>query len=221
MVKTVAKKKYNKVRDQRNKYKKDLEGDLTKCTKNAWGITSCNSVNKPSNIIQPKELDTPDDPIKYGGGYIAREDAYKTLYGNYLAGYKHKNDDLNELRTTPLTGIAYAISAANTENKVLQSQLDENTEKYSVDNQKVYYKAQQIQGLKSFNYKLFLIYYFLFLVFAALLITRASSITLLSKLIIIVGFGLYPFLIVWFIQKAVFIYNYLDALFHGKVYEGA
>lgn len=206
MVKTVAKKKYNKVRDQRNKYKKELNNPLT------GGDT-------PTSILPPNELETPNNPNQYGGGYKAQTGAYQTLYGNYLAGYKYTSDELDVLRATPLTGIAYAISTVKTENEVVEKQLNANTEKYSVDNQKVYYKAQQIQGLKSFNYKLFLAYYILFLVFVALIITRASSITLLSKLIIIVILGLYPFIIVWVIQKMVFIYNYISSLFHGKVYE--
>ena len=52
-----------------------------------------------------------------------------------------------------------------------------------------------------------------------MLITRNTTYTWFSKIVIIVIMGLYPFLIDGVMQFAVFLYKYLVSLIHGELYE--
>ena len=218
MVATVSKKKYNKQRRDAKKYYKQLndpllEGDGTKAT-------------FPTIIYPPTELDV-DEKKNYGStsGFKGQTSAYQTLYGNYYDGYLYKNeviekknDDITNLQNTPLTGFGYSYVTLKGENNLINNQIKNNKEIYSVDNQKVYYRNTQINNLKAINYKLFLLYYIIFIALVALLIISNKSLTILSKILIIVVMGLYPYIIDGLIQWVVFIYNYLVATIQGKVY---
>jgi hypothetical protein len=217
MVATVSKKKYNKQRRDAKKYKKLLEDPLLDHN----GLI----VSNPTIVDQPSDLST-DEKINYQtkSGYIAQSSAYKTLYNNYYDGYLYKNDvieqkdeDLYNLQHTPLTGLEYSYVTVKGENNLIQNQIKDQKEVYSVDNQKVYYRSQQIINLKTITRRLFYVYFILFIAFTAVIIMN-NSLTILSKILIIIVMGLYPYIIDSVIQLIVFLYNYLVATIQGKVY---
>lgn len=159
-------------------------------------------------------------------GLINTTDAYYKLYSNYYDGYQ-KNDKIIEntlkpeiefLKQTELTGIDYAFEAVKTQNNLIDNQIKENNEKYSIDGQKIYYQSQQIMRLKTYNFFMFIFYYIIALVSIYILIMSkdvAISIKIMITLLII---G-YPFIIDILQQYVIFLWYYISALIKGEVYK--
>lgn len=159
-------------------------------------------------------------------GLMNTTDAYYKLYSNYYDGYQ-KNDkiiknilkpDIEYLKQTELTGLDYAFESIKTQNNLIDNQIKENNEKYSIDSQKIYYQSQQIMKLKTYNFFMFILYYIIALISIYILI-NSKDVSIAIKIMITLFIIGYPFIIDILQQFIIFLWYYIGTLIRGEVYK--
>jgi hypothetical protein len=161
-------------------------------------------------------------------GLMNTTNAYYNMYSNYYDGYQ-RNDEIIEnnlkpqieyLKQTELTGIDYAFESVKTQNILLDNQIKENTEKYSIDNQKIYYQSQQMSRLKTYNFFLFVLYYIVAIILIYNLFVNSNASIAIKIIIVIFVIG-YPFIIDILQQLFLFMWYYITSFIKGEVYHRA
>ena len=103
------------------------------------------------------------------------------------------------------------------QNVVLENQIQEIKDNYSIDNRKVAYQTEQIDGFKTWNAYLFLLYY-ICVVFMMYIIVVRWTMSGYFKGFLIVALILYPLWIDLTEQVLFFLYNYLAAIINANAY---
>ena len=92
-------------------------------------------------------------------------------------------------------------------------------EQYATNKSKALYTTQKIIDLRNFNFILFIIFYCsLFILIIYFFLLNRSNISFTTKIIIIILFIVYPFLIQWIELYIYFIYSYIYAFISGIAY---
>ena len=101
------------------------------------------------------------------------------------------------------------------ENKLLESQIQQNQNNYTSDDTQVFYKKQQYYRQKDFNFILFIIFYTLILGLAVYLFIFNNTMNLYLKIFITILLAIYPFIIERIEFFVYFIFYYAYALING------
>jgi len=152
---------------------------------------------------------------------------YGTLYNTYYKGYEDSQTliqdvlepEVKYLQTVEVKDIKYAYAAVQQQNKTLESQINETADEYSTDFQRAKYVEEQVESVKMRNAIMFFLYYILFFVFAFLLFTGGSDMSMKMKVGVLLIVFTYPYWIAYLSSLTSFVYNYSVALFRGVPYE--
>jgi len=180
----------------------------------------------------PREVERDDPYLNYDikrSGLAAVANEYKSLYGDYYAGYQDGETMIQDvlipqteyLAATDLTGMEYAYTALTQQNKTLEAQMKETTDEYSTDFQKAKYVEMDTTSVKKRNAIMFFLFYILVFAFAYAIFTGDNQYSIGIKIAIIVVALFYPYWIAYFSKITSFLFNYFIALFRGKPYESS
>jgi hypothetical protein len=101
------------------------------------------------------------------------------------------------------------------QNKLIESQIQQNKNNYTTDDTQVFYKKQQFYRQKDFNYILYIIFYVLILGLAIFLFIFNNTMNIYLKIFLIILLAIYPFIIERIEFFVYFIGYYLYALVNG------
>ena len=101
------------------------------------------------------------------------------------------------------------------QNKLLESQIQQNQNNYTTDDTQVFYKKQQFYRQKDFNYILFIIFYTLILGLAVYLFFFNNTMNIYLKIFITILLAIYPFIIESIEFFVYFIFYYVYSLVNG------
>jgi len=105
------------------------------------------------------------------------------------------------------------------ENKLLESQIQQNQNNYTTDDTQVFYKTQQYYRQQDFNFILFIIFYSLILGLAVYLFIFNNTINVYLKIFITILLAIYPFIIESIEFFVYFIFYYVYALINGVPFD--
>jgi len=103
------------------------------------------------------------------------------------------NEKNKYLNMTELTGAQFSFEALKEQNNSLNNQINENKVTYSGDESKIEYQIQQNNSMKAFNSMLLIIYGIFLLILASILFGINARFSLMTKVLIMVLFILFPF----------------------------
>jgi len=101
------------------------------------------------------------------------------------------------------------------ENKLLESQIQQNTNDYTADDTQVFYKKQQYYRQKEFNKILYFVFYILVLCFISYLFIFNATIGIYLKIFITIILSIYPFIIEYIKFGIYFLIYYLYSFVSG------
>jgi len=101
------------------------------------------------------------------------------------------------------------------QNKLLESQIQQNLNNYTTDDTQVFYKKQQFYRQKDFNYILYIIFYLLILGLGIFLFVFDNTLNFYLKLFTIILLAIYPFIIENIEFYIYFIFYYVYAMVNG------
>jgi hypothetical protein len=102
------------------------------------------------------------------------------------------------------------------QNEEIDKQLKE---QYATHKSKTIYTSQKIVELRNFNFILFILYYIsVFILILYFFLLNRTNFSFIIKIIIIILFIVYPFLIQWIELFIYFIYSYIYAFISGIAY---
>ena len=105
------------------------------------------------------------------------------------------------------------------QNDLLGTQIQNIDTDYATDKSKSLYKTEKVMQLRSYNFILFIIYYICVILLALyFFLLNRSTFSFRTKIIVIVLFVVYPFMIDYIEQYGYFLYNYIYAFIGGVAY---
>jgi hypothetical protein len=145
-----------------------------------------------------------------------------SILDNKLTDSELNNDKLTSenalLASLPISNYSISFIEVQTQNKLIDNQINDIKQEYSTDTQKVNYQSEKIYTLKKINYVLFIMYYFIVLIFTLVLIMYNTTFTKYFKILIVILFLLFPFMSDILYQLIVYLYNYIFAMLNGNAY---
>lgn len=157
--------------------------------------------------------------------YIKKYNEYNTLQKTLFGNSKHSGDGLVDTVTdisgqiirnkienaytkkTEITGFDFKYETIKNQNVLLESQSQDNQDKYSIDPSKQYYQGQRIINIKAFNIILLTIYVFLFIMLIFVLFLSNFRFSMFQKIFILCIFILYPLFISLFTKLLSFFWD--------------
>jgi glucan phosphoethanolaminetransferase (alkaline phosphatase superfamily) len=105
------------------------------------------------------------------------------------------------------------------QNDVLETQIQNIDTNYATDKSKSLYKTEKVVQLRNYNFILFIIFYICVILLALyFFLLNRTSLSFRMKILLIVFFILYPFIIDYIEQYGYFLYNYIYAFIGGVAY---
>jgi hypothetical protein len=139
---------------------------------------------------------------------------------NILTKQKEKFSNINNIEEmNTMEGFNVSQKQLNDvvkENKLLESQIQQNKNNYTADDSQVFYKQQQFFRQKDFNGKLYIIFYVLVLLLLMYLIFINVNTNIYLKIFIIIILAIYPFIIEYVEFLMYFIFYYIYSLVNGS-----
>lgn len=106
------------------------------------------------------------------------------------------------------------------ENAILLKQLKDNTNDVLTNERKTYYEDQEIGLLNGYYYYIFLtIYIIVVLCYTIFSVIYPSQFSMISRIIILVGFIILPFISTWLLGKIIYVIYWLFGLLPKNVYK--
>ena len=152
--------------------------------------------------------------------------AYKTQTNNYFNAHSSAvniiqnqlQPEIDNLNLTQLSGLQYGYTSVKNENKLIKDQIQKNKDTYSTDNAIFMYQNNNLIFLKSVNFVIFVFYYCVFIFFIYFLIFKNMTIEKSSKVLMIIFFLLFPFIIKYIENYIVFILSFFLSMIFGNVF---
>lgn len=191
------------------------------------------AVLKEEGFTDISQIDRNTPHIKFDiskSGLVDALTKYESLYNSYFKGYQTSQATLldevipkNEyLSTTDLTGLMYAYTAVDQQNKTLKSQIESTSDEYSTDFQKSKYLNDDLEYVKKINAFMFFGFYILVFIFAYLLFKNTIvELTNQIKIIGIIIVVFYPYWIGYISRGAMFVLKYIGSFIRGDPYESS
>jgi hypothetical protein len=211
------KKQISELRGENSTLRTQIEGELVDGSGNVLPEPGADATVNPN-----------DTRITYdsNSGLSKSSQAYNNLYGTYYRGYKNDENiiinqlqpEVDYLKKTELTGIDFSFDALQNQNTILTNQIQNNTEIYSTDMQKVTYQSDKITSLKSTYLYIFIVFYVILAILIYVLFAVNTTMSRNMKIGVIIVFALYPFYANVLQQLLYFIGAYLYAIFNGDAY---
>lgn len=111
------------------------------------------------------------------------------------------------------------IQLIEQQNELLQSNIEEKRQTFSTDNQRYNYKETHLKSLTNTNSLLNILYFVLFVGMSILLFVSSKiSLGFYSKIVLILVFAIFPFVIGWVELKIWSLLKYIFSLLTGTVY---
>jgi lipopolysaccharide export LptBFGC system permease protein LptF len=105
------------------------------------------------------------------------------------------------------------------QNELLGKQLQYTKEDYSINKSQSLYKTEKVFELRKYNFILFIIYYICVILIALyFFFLNRTSFSFRLKIVLIIIFMGYPFIIDYIEQYVYFLYNYIYAFISGIAY---
>lgn len=180
-------------------------------------LSDANIDNNPSSVV--------DATFGDQSGLKEKVRVYSKAASTLKGRLDSSNDDKvaltekNELLASlPISNYSISFIEVETQNKLIDNQINNIKQEYSTDTQKVNYQSEKIYTLKKINYVLFIMYYFLVLIFILVLLMYNTTFTKYFKILIVIIFLLFPFTSDILYQLIVYLYNYIHAMLNGNAY---
>lgn len=104
------------------------------------------------------------------------------------------------------------------QNKSIESEIHDLLDDHTIDNQKIYYQAEEIRTIVDINTYLFYIYYLFVILVCYVVIFRQKYVNKYARAAIIIGFIIYPF-VIGYVERLLYNnYKYIAAYYNGEVY---
>jgi hypothetical protein len=197
----------------------DLKNKINNPLKDNYG----NQINIPSSSDLSE---TSKKPVySQNSGYDQLTQALKANVDNYYSLMNRQitkkaeiQSDLDKYKALGANTIDIKYKLVKNENDIIENKIGELKDTYSTDNQKVRYQADKIISLRAMNFILYIVYFVLFLTLIYVLVFMNKTLSMKMKIVIIIIFFLYPFVIDLFQQFLYFLWKYIYAILNGNVY---